>query len=126
MITLYLWDYLCKENLSYSQVSFFLFVSFIFYYNRNPVACAFSVMAQPYRVVRPAAHTSGLMMWDVLEQRSVLMTVAIQVGGLKTVGLQRQLKLFVKVKFYYLYLLIFSSFVNISKQKDFLTMVILF
>ena len=66
----------------------------------NLVTCTFLVTAQPYRVVSQAAQSSGLTMWDVLEQRSVLMTVAIQVGGLKTVGLQRQLKLFVKVKFF--------------------------
>ena len=57
----------------------------------------FSVTAQPYRMVSPAAQPSGLMMYNVLEQRSVLMTAAMLDGGLKTVGLQRQLKLFAEV-----------------------------
>ena len=57
----------------------------------------FPVTAQPYRVVRQAAQPSGLMMWDVLEQRSVLMTAAMMVGGLRTAGLQRQPKLFAEV-----------------------------
>ena len=56
-------------------------------------------MAQLLGMVSPAAHTSGLMMCNVVGQRSVSMTAVIVVGGLKTVGLQTQLKSYVQVQY---------------------------
>ena len=56
-------------------------------------------MVQLYRAVSPAAQPSGLMMYNAMEQKSVLTTAAMLDGGLKTVGIQRQLKSFVEVTF---------------------------
>ena len=75
-------------------------------------------MVQPYKMVRLTAQPSGLMMYNAMEQKSVLMTAAMLDGGLKTVIIQRQLKSFVEVTFNSS----IQSAICLYKAKEFLMM----